>query len=69
MKLNFKETKEVMTETQAVLEASRCLLCEDAPCNKGCPAGIDVKKFIRAIRFENFRRAINLIKEKNILAV
>jgi len=68
VKLNFKETKEVMTETQAVLEASRCLLCEDAPCNKGCPAGIDVKKFIRAIRFENFRRAINLIKEKNILA-
>lgn len=27
-----------------------------------------MKKFIRAIRFENFRRAINLIKEKNILA-
>jgi len=68
MKLNFKETKEVMTETQAVLEASRCLLCEDAPCNKGCPAGIDVKKFIRAIRFENYRRAIDLIKKKNILA-
>ena len=68
MKLSFKESKEVMTESQAVLEASRCLLCEDAPCNKGCPAGIDVKKFIRAIRFENFRRAINLIKEKNILA-
>ncbi|OYD17255.1 hypothetical protein CH333_01570 [candidate division WOR-3 bacterium JGI_Cruoil_03_44_89] len=67
MKLSFKETKPVMTQTQAVLEASRCLLCEDAPCNKGCPAGIDVKKFIRAIKFENFRHSMDLIKENNIL--
>lgn len=52
---------------EAVIEASRCLMCEDPPCNEGCPAGVDVRRFIRKIRFGNFRGAARLIREANIL--
>lgn len=33
-------------------EATRCLLCEDAPCTKACKTG-DPARAIRAIRFDN----------------
>lgn len=48
-------------------EASRCLLCHDAPCSKACPAGTNPAKFIRSLRFENPKGAIETIKENNIL--
>lgn len=51
----------------AMEEASRCLLCEDAPCSQGCPAGTDPGKFIRSIRFKNFKGAAETIRENNIL--
>ena len=38
---------------QPIEEASRCLLCHDAPCTKACPAGNDPARGIRAIRFGN----------------
>ncbi len=52
---------------EAVIEASRCLMCEEPPCNAGCPAGVDVRRFVRKIRFGNFRGAARLIREANIL--
>jgi len=33
-------------------EASRCLLCADAPCTKACQHG-DPARFVRALRFDN----------------
>ena len=57
-----------LTDTQARLEATRCLMCDDPPCVAACPADVPVKHFIRAIRFESPRRAINLIREKNVFA-
>lgn len=51
----------------AMEEATRCLLCEDAPCSKGCPAGTDPGKFIRSIRLRNFKGAAETIRENNIL--
>ena len=51
----------------AMEEASRCLLCIDAPCSKGCPAGTDPGKFIRSIRFRNPKGAAETIRENNIL--
>ena len=48
-------------------EASRCLLCEDAPCSHDCPAGTDPGKFIRSIRFKNFKGAAKTIRRNNIL--
>ena len=39
-------------------EAARCLLCHDAPCSQGCPAGTDPAKFIRSIRFRMLRERL-----------
>jgi glutamate synthase (NADPH/NADH) small chain len=63
----FEEAEKGYTSQQAVTEAYRCIKCQDAPCNKGCPAGIDVAKFIRQIANKNFGGAIRVIREDNIL--
>ncbi len=57
----------VFSTRQAIEEASKCLLCHDAPCSKNCPAGTDPASFIRSIRFENFEQAAKTIREANIL--
>lgn len=55
------------TPRTAIEEAARCLLCHDAPCSKGCPAGTDPAKFIRSIRFRNAKGAAETIRENNVL--
>ncbi len=51
----------------AMEEASRCLLCLDAPCSEDCPAGTNPGDFIRAIRFRNFKGAAEIIRTNNVL--
>ena len=53
------------TPLLAMEEASRCLLCLDAPCSKACPAGTDPGKFIRSIRFKNYKGAAKTILTNN----
>ncbi len=48
-------------------EASRCLLCLDAPCSKACPAGTNPDKFIRSVRFRNYKGAAETIRMNNAL--
>jgi dihydropyrimidine dehydrogenase (NAD+) subunit PreT len=55
------------TMDQAVAEAARCLLCHDAPCSTGCPAGTDPDVFIRKLHMRNLKGAAALIKENNVL--
>ena len=43
-------------------EASRCLLCQDAPCTKACKTG-DPARAIRAIRFDNHKPALQWVKD------
>ena len=43
-------------------EASRCLLCADAPCTKACKGG-DPAKAIRSIRFDNVANARKWVEE------
>ncbi|MDF2854974.1 MAG: dihydropyrimidine dehydrogenase [Neobacillus sp.] len=66
--LDYEPTKiEAYDFRRAMEEASRCLLCEDAPCSMGCPANTDPGKFIRSIRFKNVNGAAETIRENNIL--
>ena len=53
------------TLDRAMAEASRCLLCHDAPCSQGCPASTKPGTFIRKLRFLNLKGAIATIKENN----
>ncbi len=63
----LSESGRTYSPHEAVLEASRCLMCDEPPCLDGCPAGVDVRRFIRKIRFGNFRGAARLIREANLL--
>lgn len=63
----LKEEINPYTSITAIEEASRCLLCHDSPCSKSCPAETNPGKFIRSIRFNNIKGAIETIRTNNIL--
>ena len=55
------------TETQARVEAERCLNCKNQPCVKGCPVGVHIPDFISHIQKGDFKAAVDTIKETNLL--
>ncbi len=61
------ELTPAFTSLLAIKEASRCLLCHDAPCSQACPAQTDPGKFIRSIYFRNFKGAAG--NDSNLLIV
>lgn len=63
----FAAMRESLNLQDAIKEAERCLLCKDAPCSEACPAKTDPGKFIRQIRFENFKGAARTIRDNNPL--
>jgi len=64
---NVNEVALGYTETQARLEAMRCLQCKKAPCMKGCPVAIRIRDFIAAIAEGNYDEALAIIKENSLL--
>jgi glutamate synthase (NADPH/NADH) small chain len=64
---NFEEVTLGYSHEQALLEASRCLQCKNPLCVTGCPVGVPVPRFIKAILEKDFDRAIAIIKEANLL--
>ena len=68
MSKNYLEEYDAAFTPKLVMEeASRCLLCHDAPCSKSCPAGTDPAKFIRSVRFRNVKGAAETVRINNIL--
>ncbi|MDP8265015.1 MAG: FAD-dependent oxidoreductase [Candidatus Aceula lacicola] len=55
-------------KNQAVLEAQRCPQCSHPKCIEGCPLGVDIPGFIRALREKNNLKALHRIREQNGLA-
>lgn len=62
-----KEYDKALTPRLVMEEAARCLLCLDAPCSAACPAKTDPAKFIRSVRFKNFKGAAETIRTNNPL--
>jgi dihydropyrimidine dehydrogenase (NAD+) subunit PreT len=64
---NFADLKPPLRPQEALVEASRCLYCFDAPCIMACPTGIDIPAFIKKIAFGNPAGAAKTILTANIL--
>jgi glutamate synthase (NADPH/NADH) small chain len=64
---NVSEVALGYTETQARLEAMRCLQCKTAPCVKGCPVEIRIKDFVAAVADGDYKKALDIIKENSLL--
>src|SRR3546814_1112068 len=64
---NFGDVHPPLDRKAALVEASRCYFCYDAPCIEACPTGIDIPSFIRKISTDNVRGAAQDILEENIL--
>ncbi len=64
---NFDEVSFGLTERQAIVEANRCLQCKKPRCVEACPVGIDIPRFIRNIKEENFNQAYMTIAESSAL--
>ncbi len=64
---NFKEVPFGYTEEEAVIEAKRCLACKKPSCVAGCPVEIDIPGFVSRIAEKDFKGAIKVLKQKNVL--
>lgn len=62
-----KEIDAPYSPLAVIKEASRCLLCIDAPCSQECPADTKPDQFIRSVYFRNFKGAAEIIRENNAL--
>lgn len=63
----FAPIKPMLSDKEAVIEASRCLFCHDAPCIIACPSSIDIPMFIRQIMSRNPKGSAKTILTQNIL--
>ncbi|XP_001604620.1 dihydropyrimidine dehydrogenase [NADP(+)] [Nasonia vitripennis] len=67
---NFDDIKHTtLSERGALYEASRCLKCADAPCQKSCPTQLDIKSFITSISNKNYYGAAKAIFSDNPLGL
>lgn len=62
---NFADIAPPLTPDYALLEATKCLFCHDAPCTIACPTHIDVPAFIKKIATGNLRGSARVILEAN----
>ena len=64
---NFEEVALGLTLEMAQLEAERCLQCAKPHCVEGCPVGVMIPQFIKALREGDLIAAVEYMKVKNNL--
>lgn len=64
---NFYEVNLGYSKEEAVIEASRCLNCENHPCIDGCPLHIDIPLLNALIKDGRFLEAYKISEESNPL--
>lgn len=64
---NFLEVSLGLTDEQAKIEAKRCLNCKNPNCVKGCPVGVEIPKFIEALKNGDIDKANKIIRQNNSL--
>jgi glutamate synthase (NADPH/NADH) small chain len=64
---NFNEVALGYTTEQAIEEAGRCIQCKKRNCIAGCPVGVDIPDFIKAVRDGDMPEAVRILKSKNSL--
>jgi glutamate synthase (NADPH/NADH) small chain len=64
---NFDEVALGYGLAEALREADRCLECKKPRCVAGCPVGINIPGFIRAIAQQDLRRAYEILRQDNPL--
>ncbi|MFW6125575.1 MAG: NADPH-dependent glutamate synthase [Chloroflexota bacterium] len=64
---NFNEVPLGYTEEHAMAEANRCIQCPKRPCIDGCPVGVDIPEFIKALREGDMPESARVLKSKNSL--
>ncbi|HMK56027.1 MAG TPA: NADPH-dependent glutamate synthase [Dissulfurispiraceae bacterium] len=64
---NFEEVALGYTLETAREEAERCLQCKKPACVEGCPVGVRIPQFIKALRAGDMQKAVQEMKVKNNL--
>ncbi len=64
---NFDEVSLGYTADEAVNEAQRCIHCKNQPCVSGCPVGVFIPYFIKAVAEGDFARGFARVKATNAL--
>lgn len=64
---NFEEVALGYSEEAVVAEASRCLQCKEPSCVKGCPVGVLIPQFIKALKDGDIKKSVEAMKIKNNL--
>jgi len=64
---NFNEVALGFTQEMAIREAERCLQCAVPHCVEGCPVGVLIPQFIKALREGDMVGAVEAMKVKNNL--
>jgi glutamate synthase (NADPH) small chain len=64
---NFTEVALGYTLEEALREGERCLECKKPRCIAGCPVGIDIPGFIRAINQHDIKQAYEILRHDNPL--
>ena len=64
---NYSEVALGFTAELAKQEADRCLQCKKPRCVEGCPVGVLIPEFIKALREGDMKGSVRAMKERNNL--